>query len=441
MSALADPVLHGLAVPSASTEPFPATAQLTSGAGVSVREAQGASAVRAHGGALLPGLVNMHDHLRAFLPTGRASEGVPLTTAITSSSAVQAIAEPDDYQVLTAIGTARQALAGVTSVVDHVYPLHRPGLLEAVVAGHNDVGVRGYVALGIMTRGQAELCTSVAEVAGLAERAADQLLPREQLYLAPVSLRQNEAPDYAEAAAAADRLGVRLYTHIAETPDEVEACLAQHGVRPLELLHRADFLRPGTVIVHGVQLTDAEIDLVAATGAIVAYCPTNHLRFAKGVAPVVDLVRAGAGVTLGIDGMESLFHEMRQAAYAQGQQAGDPSALGSTAAFQMATAEGARALQLPPGFDGGDLVRLDLTGPQFQPLVDPVWSIVHRAGPGDVTDVIVGGRVIVRDGELVLADRCALAEKAAATIRRLAERAGSPVPDVWDLPSPATPPQ
>src|SRR5699024_11926614 len=101
------------------------------------------------------------------------------------------------------------------------------------------VGIRGYVALGIMTRGQAELCTSVAEIADLAERAADQLLPKEQLYLAPVSLRQNEASDYAEAAAAADRLGLRLYTHIAETPAEVEACLAQHGARPPALLHRA----------------------------------------------------------------------------------------------------------------------------------------------------------------------------------------------------------
>lgn len=366
---------------------------------------------------------------------------MPLTTAITSSSAVQAIAEPGDYQVLTALAAARQAQAGVTSVVDHVYPLHRPGLLEAVVAGHQEVGVRGYVALGIMTRGQPGLCTSVAEIADLAERAADQLLPKEQLYLAPVSLRQNEASDFADAAAAAGRLGLRLYTHIAETPAEVEACLAQHGVRPLELLHRAGFLRPGTVIVHGVQLTDAEIELVAATGTIVAYCPTNHLRFAKGVAPVVDLLRAGATVTLGIDGMESLFHEMRQASYAQGQAAGDPGALGSTEVFEMATAAGARALRLPAGFDGGDLVRLDLTGPQFQPLVDPLWSIVHRAGPGDVTDVIVGGRPIVRDGELVLADCFALAEKAAATTRRLAERAGSPVPDVWDIPSPATPPQ
>lgn len=441
MSSPGAPVLHGLAVPSASAEPLPATALLTPGAQLSVRAADSEHDSLARGAALLPGLVNMHDHLRAFLPTGRASEGVPLTTAITSSSAVQAVAEPDDYQVLTALAAARQALAGVTSVVDHVYPLHRPGLLEAVVAGHREVGIRASVALGIMTRGQAELCTSVSEIVSLAERAADQLLPKDQLYLAPVSLRQNEASDYAEAAAAADRLGLRLYTHIAETPAEVEASLAQHGVRPLELLHRAGFLRPGTVVVHGVQLTDAEIELVAATGTVVAYCPTNHLRFAKGVAPVVDLLNAGATVTLGIDGMESPFHEMRQAAYAQGQAAGDPGALGSSAAFEMATSAGAQALRLPYGFEGGDLVRLDLTGPHCQPLVDPVWSIVHRAGPGDVTDVVVDSRAIVRDGELVLADRYALAEKAAATIRRLAERAGSDVPDVWNIPSPATPPQ
>ncbi|ACQ79935.1 amidohydrolase [Beutenbergia cavernae DSM 12333] len=388
----------------------------------------------------VPGLVNMHDHLRAFVPGSVASEGAPLGEAISAGNARQAVAGPAEYRALTALGAARQVVAGTTSVVDHVYPLHRPGLLEAVVAGHAAVGVRGYVALGIMTRGADGLTTSVADVVSLAERTADELLPREQLFLAPVSLRQNAPEDYAQAVRAADRLGLRLYTHISENRAEVDACLAEHGVRPIGLLDRAGFLRPGTVLVHGVELTDAEIDLLAERGVALVYCPTNHLRFAKGVARVVDLLDAGVPVTLGVDGMESLVHEMRQAVYAQGQAAGDPGALSSSAAFAMATATASGVLGLPGDGSGGDLVRLDVGAPAWQPLVDPLWSLVHRASPAHVTDVHVAGRPILRDGVLLSADVAELAAEAASAIRTLAERTGSrPSSGVDTLPRVAPP--
>lgn len=376
----------------------------------------------APGAVIVPGLVNMHDHLRSFVPGSTASEGASLAQAISAGNARQSVAGPAEYRALTALGAARQVVAGTTTVVDHVYPLHRPGLLDAVVAGHAAVGVRGYVALGIMTRGAPGLTTTVADVVALAERAADALLPREQLFLAPVSVRQNAPADYAEAAAAADRLGLGLYTHVSENAAEVDACLAEHGVRPIGLLDRAGFLRPGTVLVHGVELTDDEIDLLARRGAALVYCPTNHLRFAKGVARVLDLLEAGVAVTLGVDGMESLFHEMRQAVYTQGQAAGDPAALSSGAAYAMATATPSAVLGLPE--TAGDSVRLATGGPAWQPLVDPRWALVHRAGPAHVRDVVVAGRTVLRDGELVSADVAELAADADSALRALAARSG-----------------
>ncbi|WP_182113206.1 amidohydrolase family protein [Actinotalea sp. JY-7876] len=384
---------------------------------------------------LLPGLVNLHDHLRAFMPTGRRTEGAPLTQVITAAAATQAVATPQEHRALTALASARQLRAGVTSVVDHVYPLHRPELLDAAVAGHRDVGVRASVALGVMTRGDARTCTTVADVARLAERALAELLPADRLFLAPVSLRQAAAEDYADTVAAADRLGLRLYTHIAETVAEVEQCVAEHGVRPVELLHRLGFLRPGTVLVHCVQLSDREVGLLAGTGTAVVYCPTNHLRLAKGFARVADLVDAGVTVGLGIDGTESLFHEMRQAVYAQGQARLDPAALGSAAAYAMATVQGARALGVA-GVDGRldgspDVVRLDARRVGLQPLVDPVWSVVHRAGPGDVTDVVVDGRLVLHDGRLTGSDEDELVERAYVATRDMAHRTGTTDPADW----------
>ncbi|WP_147525130.1 amidohydrolase family protein [Cellulomonas timonensis] len=384
---------------------------------------------------LLPGLVNLHDHLRSFMPTGRRSEGMPLAQVITAAAATQAVATPDEHRALTALASARQLRAGVTSVIDHVYPLHRPELLDAAVAGHRDVGVRASVALGVMTRGAAQTCTTVEHIERLAERALAELLPADRLFLAPVSLRQAAAEDYAATVAAADRLGLRLYTHIAETSAEVEQCVAEHGVRPVELLHRLGFLRPGTVLVHCVQLSDHEIELLAGSGTAVAYCPTNHLRLAKGFARVADMLEAGVTVGLGIDGTESLFHEMRQAVYAQGQARQDPAALGSTAAYDMATVQGARAL----GVDGvtgrldgsPDLVRLDASRVGLQPLVDPVWSVVHRAGPGDVTDVVVDGELVLHDGRLTRTDEDELVERAYVATRDMAHRIGTAHPADW----------
>ncbi|WP_420114610.1 amidohydrolase family protein [Pseudactinotalea sp.] len=428
--------LAGIAIEDLDRDPYPARAHVSDG---ELRLEPAGPGQGAADALLLPGLVNAHDHLRSLVPPSRAGESMSLVTAIAAANDLQLQVEPDDYQVLTAQAAARQVRAGATTVVDHVYPLQRQGLLEAVVAGHRAVGIRGYVALGVMTRGKAGLCTSVQDVVDLAERAADTLLPKQQLYLAPVSLRQNEADDYAQVARAAQRLGLRTYTHIAELPSEVEACVAEHGKRPIELLYDAGFLMPGTVLVHGVVPDDREIDLIASSGAALVYCPTNHLRFAKGFAPVVDMIDAGVPVMLGVDGMESIFHEMRQAVYAQGQARSVPGSLGSAQAFAMATRTSADVLGLPAGFDGGDCVRLDTSGPQWHPMADPVWSVVHRGAPADVTDVVVAGRPILRDGELVEVDQTALAHEAADVAQRLARRAGLQVPHLW-RPTAATSP-
>ncbi|WP_324651735.1 amidohydrolase family protein [Georgenia sp. H159] len=426
--------LSGWAVEDTACDPVHATAHLDGGR---VRLEPSPAPAGPPRSLLVPGLVNLHEHLRAMMPTGRRSEGAPLREVITAASRVQEVATAQDYEVLTALGSARQVRAGVTSVVDHVYPLHRPDLLAGAVRGHQRVGLRASVALGVITEGYEPIRAGLEEVVALAARAADDLLPREQLFLAPVSLRQTSVEAYSGAAVAADREGLRLYTHIAETAEEVDRCVAEHGVRPVELLHRVGFLRPGTVLVHCLHLTDAEIELLAATGTQVAYCPTNHLRFAKGFARVVDLLEAGVLVGLGVDGMESVLHEMRQAVYAQGQAQQDTAALGSDAAFAMATTQGARALDVPGVSgrisDAPDLVRLDTSRSATQPLVDPVWTLVHRAGPQDVTDVVIDGRTVVRDRTLVTIDEDALVDQATLHTRRLAERAGSLVTDDWKL--------
>ncbi|WP_051265598.1 amidohydrolase family protein [Nakamurella lactea] len=374
----------------------------------------------------VPGLINMHDHLRSFLAPSRASDSAPLAEVVAMAGAAQSVAEPEDYQALTALAAARQVLAGTTTVVDHLYPL-RPELLDATLAGYRQVGLRGIVALGIMTRGLPQLCSSVDQIAELAESALPRLGPG-RMFLAPVSLRQNIPDDYGRAAVAAAELGIGLYTHIAENHAEVRQSVDEHGRRPVELLADQGFLGPRTVLVHAICLTDSEIRLLAESGTTVVYCPSNHAKLAKPVARVVDLQAAGVRVTLGVDGMESLLHEMRQAIAVQGQAAGRPGVLPTAAALRMASQDGRDALLangIAADFADHDAVTIDLWSSSTQPLADPEWALVHRAGPKDVRDVTIDGRRVVRDGRLVSAEEQDLVRAARESTSRIAQRAGN----------------
>ena len=117
---------------------------------------------------------------------------------------------------------------------------------------------------------------------------------------------------YESARAFANEHGVSLYTHVAETEQEVAGIIDQHGCRPIEFLERLGFLGDDTVLVHCVLLSDREIELLAATGTHVVHCPTNHMKLAKGFTRVPDLLRAGVNIALGVDQMVDLIREMRQ---------------------------------------------------------------------------------------------------------------------------------
>ena len=208
------------------------------------------------------------------------------------------------------------------------------------------------------------------------------------------------------------------------------------GMRPIELLHNLGFLRPGTVLVHCIHLTEHEIELLARNSVAVAYCPSNHLKLAKGFAPIRAMRDAGVRVCLGIDGMTDLFAEMRQAVYAQGAAAQRPGVLSTEAALQMATTDGYAALgepnsgRLQPG-DAADLIIVRADDAMLAPLVDPVQALVHRGSGAAVRDVVVAGDPVVRDGRLVYADLHALAERAWHATRTIAQRSGKEVPADW----------
>jgi len=376
---------------------------------------------------LMPGLVNAHTHLSMAMFRGFTDD---LDLADFLGRIVPAEATMLDAAT---VGTGTRAAAtesvcgGVTSALDmYFFP-------DAGLAAGAEVGLR--VLSGPV----------VLDDEGIHSLGPDALVDDPESWLAehpPVAgwrpvvsphsvytVARERLVHAGELAAAHDAV---LHLHAAETLAEVQGCVDSYGRRPVELLDELGLLGPRTVLAHGVHLTDAEIDRLAATGTSVAHCPASNLKLASGVARVPDLLAAGVNVAIGTDGAATsndldMFMALRLTALLHKGVGGDPTVVPAHRVLRMATSGGAAAV----GADGqlgtikvgalADLIAIDLDQPHLQPVFDPAATVVYAAGRGDVTDVWVGGAPVVRDRRPMRVDPSGVtAELAALRARVLA---------------------
>jgi cytosine/adenosine deaminase-related metal-dependent hydrolase len=218
-----------------------------------------------------------------------------------------------------------------------------------------------------------------------------------------------------EAAALARRLGVRLHTHLAETREEDAFCRQSLGRTPAEYADDLGWLGEDVWLAHCVHLDEPAVKRLAVTGTSVAHCPSSNARLGSGIAPVRQLLRAGAGVGLGVDGPassegSSVAGELRQALLSARLRGEDgPAALSARQALWLGTRGGARCLgredeigALRPGMLA-DIALWRLDDIVHQPIADPVAALVF--GPTAPLELLlVGGTPVVEGGELRTAD-------------------------------------
>jgi len=228
----------------------------------------------------------------------------------------------------------------------------------------------------------------------------------------------------------AEELDLPVHMHVHETAQEVSDAELSHGMRPIARLERLGLLSPRLAAVHMTQLEPAEIERVAACGASVVHCPESNLKLASGFCPVARLLQAGINVALGTDGAASnndldMIGEMRTAALLGKAVAADAAAVAAETALAMATLHGARALgleaeigSLVPG-KAADLVAVDLSPIETQPVYHPISQLVYAAGRHQVTDVWVGGRHLLRDRVPTTFDEATVRTRAEAWRQRV----------------------
>jgi 5-methylthioadenosine/S-adenosylhomocysteine deaminase len=239
----------------------------------------------------------------------------------------------------------------------------------------------------------------------------------------------------AKVATAAREHDLGVHTHMAETQYEIKTFEEKKGLPEPNGLAEAGVLGPRTLLAHCNWLSDEDVELLARTSTSVVHNPGSNMRFASGICRPIELEEAGVKVALGTDGMLSgyqlnMFAAMRAAAMLQRISRSDPRALTTSRVLEMATSVAGSILRTGAGrVDVGapaDVTILDMTGLHLAPYRrdavndrDLLNLLVWCGRPSDVTHVICGGEVVVRDGELTRLSRAEIRRRSVETDVRL----------------------
>ncbi|MFV9504110.1 MAG: 8-oxoguanine deaminase [Oscillochloridaceae bacterium umkhey_bin13] len=381
--------------------------------------------IDAQGMLIMPGLVNTHHHFCQSL-TRCMAQDQPLFGWLTTLYPIWANLTPEAVQVATQVALAELLLSGCTTSSDHTYLWPNGARLDDQIEAAQPLGMRFHAARGSMSVGQSKgglppdhVVEDEAQILADSQRLIAQYHdPRPgsmlRIVLAPCSPFSVSLDLMRESLALARSYGVHSHTHLAETLDEEQYCLAQFGRRPIELIEDLGWVGPDVWHAHVVHPSPAEVTRLGQVQTGMAHCPCSNMRLASGIAPIGAMHRAGWRVGLGVDGSASndgahMLGEARQAMLLQ-RVGGDPAAMSAREALWLATRGGAAVLgrddlgQLAPG-QCADLIgyRLDQLAFAGGAVHDPLAALVF-CNPPPVDLSIIHGRVCVRDRELQTLD-------------------------------------
>ena len=402
----------------------------------------GAVAFDASQHVVLPGLINTHHHfyqtLTRALPAAMDRELFPWLQALYP---VWAQLTPEALQVGVSVAMSELLLSGCTTTTDHhyVFPAGLEDAVDIEVEVAKRLGMRVLLTRGSMNRSQRDgglppdtvvqdedtiLADSERVVAKYHQRGEDAMV---QIALAPCSPFSVTTSLMRATAALADKLDVRLHTHLAETEDENKFCEQMHGCRPLDYLEQCGWLNARTWLAHGIFFDAAEMKRLGKAGTTISHCACSNQILASGCCPVCDMEEAGVRVGLGVDGSASndasnLMQEVRAAFLLQRARYG-VAKVSHKDALRWATKGSAACVGRPELGEialgkAADLALFKLDELRFSGHGDPLAALVlcgaHRADR-----VMVAGKWVVSDGTIEGLDVGDLIQRHSAAARAM----------------------
>jgi cytosine/adenosine deaminase-related metal-dependent hydrolase len=400
---------------------------------------------------VLPGLVNTHHHFYQTLTRAvPAAQDANLFNWLTTLYPIWARLQPDDIFTSAQTALAELALSGCTTASDHLYLFPNGSKLDDEIAAAQEIGLRIQASRGSMSLGASQgglppdsVVDSEDSILKDSQRLIEQYHDSKpgamvQIVLAPCSPFSVTSDLMKQSAKLAREYGVHLHTHLAETEDEEQFCLQKFGHRPVGYMQEVDWVGSDVWFAHAVWVNDEEINVFAKHNCGVAHCPTSNMRLASGIAPIKEYRKAGVNVGLGVDGSASndgshLLAEVRNAMLVSRVKEGitgyslsnDPNRKLMTAreALYLGTRGGAAVLgrtdigSLETG-KCADFFAINLNRIGFTGMHDPVSAVVFgQSVNADYT--VVGGRFVVKEGQLCTVDEHKLIERHNKAAKRL----------------------
>ncbi len=386
---------------------------------------------------ILPGLINTHHHFYQTLTRAvPAAQNVNLFNWLKTLYPIWAKMTPEDIYVSTQTALAELALTGCTTASDHLYLFPNGSRLDDEIAAALEIGIRLQASRGSMSLGESKGGLPPDSVVDSEEsilKDSVRVIERyhdpkpgamTQVVLAPCSPFSVTGELMKQSAVLARQYGVHLHTHLAETQDEEAFCREKFGYRPVAYMQSVDWVGQDVWFAHSVHVNKEEVKVYAKTGCGVAHCPSSNMRLASGIAPLREYMAAGVNVGLGVDGSASndgshMLGEARQALLLARLRAGiegaslsgkeAPPILTAREALRLATRGGAAVLgrndigSLEPG-KCADIIAINLNRLDYAgALHDPVAALLFCT-PQKVDYSIVGGRIVIQEGNLTTID-------------------------------------
>jgi 5-methylthioadenosine/S-adenosylhomocysteine deaminase len=383
--------------------------------------------IEAGGMVAMPGLINTHAHVPMVIFRGLA-EDVSLEKWFNEYMwPLESNLQEEDVYWGMLLGLVEMIEAGVTSVADHYF------YMDQAARAVEEAGTRAALSWAVFgDQGEAML----NQTAQFVERWGGAAGGRITTWLAPHAPYTCDDEFLRASAGRARDLGVGIHIHVAETMGQTQASLEKRGITPICVLKKTGVLERPTLLAHAVGATSADIQTLADYPAGVAHAPKTYLKLAMGTAPVVAFRKAGVPVGLATDGAVSnntldVWESMRLMALTQKQAQASPEMMTIPEVLHVATRGSAQVIGLAdqigaiePGYLA-DLILVDMNGPHVQPLHSITASLVYATRASDVQTVIVDGKILMRDRQLLTLNKAEIIRQVNQSMQRLARR----VPD------------
>jgi 5-methylthioadenosine/S-adenosylhomocysteine deaminase len=358
---------------------------------------------------LIPGLINTHTHAPMSLLRGIADDMLLqdwLEKFIFPAEAKNV--NPEFVRWGTRLACAEMLLSGTTTYTDMYY------FEEVIAEATKECGMRGVLGqtiIGFPVPDAKTPSDGLKRAEALLKRFGkdDLIVPA----VAPHAVYTNSDETLRAARALANKYSAPFVIHLSETRRENDELVAKRQMTPTKLLDSLGALNGRTVAAHGVWIDDEDMRILKQRGVGVSHCPSSNTKLASGIAPVLKYLASGVALGLGTDGPAgsnndlNMFEEMDLAAKLQKVHAMDPVALPAVQAFEMATIGGARVLGMEREIGSleegkrADIVMIRTDVPHAAPMYNVYSQLVYALKGSDVRTVVVNGRIVVKDRQVL----------------------------------------